>query len=177
MTNCAFCIVNSELYCFPLRRIPPSDCFSTPAAGYRYRDTGTLAEVGMSGYMWASSSWVSGDLHAGLFACGADGTHPLTGGHRVAARPVRCVQASAEVAFDIEDRDSGNRRTRTQTRVDRSTPPARSCRAGRTTDNLRSGGGPSAAGGRNSRRSDADSGPDRARRTCNRRPRRVLRRS
>ena len=85
--------------------------------------------------------------------------------------------ASAGVAFNIEDRDSGNRRTRTQTRVERSTPPARSCRVGRTTDNLRSGGGPSAAGGRNSRRSDADSGQDRARRTCNRRPRRVLRRS
>ena len=78
------------------RRIPFSDCYTTPAAGYRYRDTGVLTGVGTHGEWWSSSPW-SADHHHASHLAGVSGlVCPVdTNGTRAFGFSVRCVQASA----------------------------------------------------------------------------------
>ncbi len=84
-----------------LRRIPFSDCFTTPAAGYRHRETGVLAEVGSLGECWSSSTYASDAANASHLALASSKTCPVdTNGAHAYGFSVRCVQASArEVAF------------------------------------------------------------------------------
>ncbi len=93
MINCAFCIVNSELFC-SLRRIPFSDCFTAPATGYRYRETGELVGDGTGGHSWSASSLTTDHFQVGSLWFGSDYMGALNSTHRSHALSVRCVQAS-----------------------------------------------------------------------------------
>ncbi len=63
-----------------------------PAAGYRVNTTGALADVGANGHWWSSSSYASGNLHAGSFFCDASRMNPLNNDNRANGFSVRCVQ-------------------------------------------------------------------------------------
>ncbi len=73
----------------------------TPAAGYRHRETGVLAEVGSFGECWSSSTYASDAANASHLALASSKTCPVdTNGAHAYGFSVRCVQASArEVAF------------------------------------------------------------------------------
>ena len=93
---------------FPSLRHSSERLLFASAAGHRNETTGALTNVGTYGYAWASSPWAY-DLHAGILALTASMAHPLTGGHRVAARAVRCVQASAPKLLSGIEEDRGIR--------------------------------------------------------------------
>ncbi|WP_302614618.1 hypothetical protein [uncultured Alistipes sp.] len=65
---------------------------SAPAAGYRFREKGTLMAVGTEGYYWSSSPYVAGDHGAAILGITAGGVTPLGMGRRGVGRSVRCVQ-------------------------------------------------------------------------------------
>ena len=75
-----------------LRRIPLSDCLSAPAAGYRARETGILDAVGTGGHWWLSSSFATGNLHAGSLDFGTESVSSLGWLTRSYGVSVRCVQ-------------------------------------------------------------------------------------
>ena len=82
-----------------LRRIPPSDCSFTPAAGYRHPASGVLSHVGTEGDLWSSSPYVSdgsGASRAGSIHFSASSMFMLNITDRASALSVRCVQASAQ---------------------------------------------------------------------------------
>ena len=88
-------VVNSELFC-SLRRIPSSDCFTTLATGYRYRETGELVGDGTGGHSWSASSLTPDHFQVGSLWFGSDYMGALNSTHRSHALSVRCVQASAQ---------------------------------------------------------------------------------
>ncbi len=75
-----------------LRRIPHSDCFTAPAAGYRFRETGALANTGTLGAAWSSSPSAAENTGASDLWCHAAGVKPLDSSGRAHGFPVRCVQ-------------------------------------------------------------------------------------
>jgi len=79
-----------------LRRIPHSDCFTAPAAGYRYRETGELVGDGTGGHSWSASSLTTDHFQVGSLWFGSDYMGALNSTHRSHALSVRCVQASAQ---------------------------------------------------------------------------------
>ncbi len=64
----------------------------TPAAGYRYRETGALTNVGDNSTMWSSSSYAAGNNNAGDLWCHATNVKPLDNSGRAYGFSVRCVQ-------------------------------------------------------------------------------------
>ena len=97
IVHCEFCILNCELNLFPLRRIPHSDCFTTPAAGYRHWSTGALVVVGGEGHGWSSSPGAAGAVEAGYLCFDVWRMEPLHGWHRSSGFAVRCVQHLREL--------------------------------------------------------------------------------
>ena len=79
-----------------LRRIHPSDCFTAPATGYRYRETGELVGDGTGGHSWSASSLTTDHFQVGSLWFGSDYMGALNSTHRSHALSVRCVQASAQ---------------------------------------------------------------------------------
>ncbi len=77
-----------------LRRIHPSDCFTAPATGYRYRETGELVGDGTGGHSWSASSLTTDHFQVGSLWFGSDYMGALNSTHRSHALSVRCVQAS-----------------------------------------------------------------------------------
>ncbi len=75
-----------------LRCIPHSDCFTTPAAGFRFRETGDLASVGTVLACWSASSNAVGSGNAGDLWCHAGDVKPLDVSGRAYGFSVRCVQ-------------------------------------------------------------------------------------
>ena len=78
--------------CFPLRRIPLSDCFSAPATGYRHESMGDLTYVGLHLGYWSSSSFGAGSDHASWLRYFDGDLTPMHGWHRSCSFSVRCVQ-------------------------------------------------------------------------------------
>ena len=72
-----------------------------PATGYRHYTTGALADVGANGHWWSSSSYASGNLHAGSFFCDASRMNPLNNDNRANGFPVRCVQHLPELLISF----------------------------------------------------------------------------
>ena len=92
-----------------LRCIPPSDCFTAPATGYRRESSGGLTSIGSSGNYHASSPRFSGSPYACYFSFGASSVQTLNGGSgsRAFGLSVRCVQASApKLLFVAFSRDA-----------------------------------------------------------------------
>ena len=90
--NCEFCILNCE---FELVPSPPHSferLLFTPAAGYRARETGILDAVGTGGHWWLSSSFATGNLHAGSLDFGTESVSSLGWLTRSYGVSVRCVQ-------------------------------------------------------------------------------------
>ncbi len=89
-----------------LRRIPFSDCFTTPAAGYRFRETGALANTGTLGAAWSSSPSAAENTGASDLWCHAAGVKPLDSSGRAHGFPVRCVQhlQTAFILFALPSR-------------------------------------------------------------------------
>ena len=83
----------------PLRCIQSSDCGSCFTAGLRSRETGGLAGVGTHGEYYGSSSYASGNHHAGYLNFYASHVLPLNAGARGLARSVRCVQHLRRLFF------------------------------------------------------------------------------
>ena len=77
-----------------LRCIPNSDCFTTPAAGFRGRVNGALESVGVNGEYFSSSPFMAGHYYGGILYFTARTVYPLcsSAGARSVARAVRCVQ-------------------------------------------------------------------------------------
>ncbi len=69
------------------------------AAGYRYNATGALTSVGAGGWCWQSSSYAADNCNAGQYGFRESYVNPLNDANRADAVSVRCVQASAGVAF------------------------------------------------------------------------------
>ena len=89
--------IRTETIVPPLRRIPHSDCFTTPAAGNRRGTTGALADVGVSGSYWSSSPFSASVCVASALWLYPSEVRPTDSGtlaFRSVAVPVRCVQAS-----------------------------------------------------------------------------------
>ena len=82
-----------------LRVIPLSDCYTTPAAGYRNYTVGALTSVSAVGRCWGSSSFSTGSYFAASLHGTATEISPVHQGYRAHAFSVRCVQASAKVAL------------------------------------------------------------------------------
>ncbi len=71
-----------------------------PAAGYRHRETGVLAEVGSFGEYWSSSTYASDVANASHLALASSKTCPVdTNGAHAYGFSVRCVQASTRSCF------------------------------------------------------------------------------
>ena len=65
------------------------------AAGYRYRESGALTNVGANGYVWSSSPYAADgtNVHcAGYLNFNAGNVNPLNWASRSNGFPVRCVQ-------------------------------------------------------------------------------------
>ncbi len=75
-----------------LRRIHSSDCFTTPASGYRHNASGALTAVGDGGWWWSSSSFAAGLPNAGDIGFRTTNVNPLNSDNRSNALSVRCVQ-------------------------------------------------------------------------------------
>ncbi len=92
--------VAETIVSLPLRHSSERLLFA-PAAGYRHRETGVLAEVGSFGECWSSSTYASDAANASHLALASSKTCPVdTNGAHAYGFSVRCVQASArEVAF------------------------------------------------------------------------------
>ncbi|WP_290099092.1 hypothetical protein [uncultured Alistipes sp.] len=82
--------INYSLFIFSV--IHSSDCWHTPAAGYRFETTGALTHVGEWGLCWSSSSYAAGQLGSGYLYLNADNVNPLNHGRRASTLSVRCVQ-------------------------------------------------------------------------------------
>jgi len=90
-------VVNSELFPSPPHSF--QRLLFAPAAGYRRFDSGVLGGASIAGFAWASSSCISDTRSAGGGLYFEDGdVRPLHAAYSSFGRPVRCVQASAEVA-------------------------------------------------------------------------------
>ena len=98
ISNYEFCILNYALI-FPSLRHSFERLLLAPAAGYRHRDGGALANVGTHCCCWASSVYASDDVAAATLFTHAVELVLLGNGDRAFSRSVRCVQASAGVAF------------------------------------------------------------------------------
>ncbi len=83
-------LLNYSLFIFPV--IHSSDCWHTPAAGYRFETTGALTHVGEWGLCWSSSSYAAGQLGSGYLNLNADNVNPFNHGRRASTLSVRCVQ-------------------------------------------------------------------------------------
>ena len=78
------------------------------AAGYHYRATGALADVGTEGLLWSSSSYAAGNYNAGFLNFNSGNVRPLNNGNRAAALSVRCVQhLRRELFFSLSRRGAG----------------------------------------------------------------------
>ncbi len=75
-----------------LRRIPISDCFSAPAAGYRNWSAGDLGSVGYEGDIWSATTLDVGRAGASFLSFHATRVYPLCGWYRASGYSVRCVQ-------------------------------------------------------------------------------------
>ena len=95
MINCAFCIVNFEL--FPSPRHSSQRLSEAPATGYRNCAKGALTEVGMGGFYFASSPYAADDFGASYMGFNSNEINPVWTNTRARsfALSVRCVQASA----------------------------------------------------------------------------------
>jgi hypothetical protein len=78
----------------PSAAFPFSDCFTAPATGYRYRETGELVGDGTGGHSWSASSLTTDHFQVGSLWFGSDYMGALNSTHRSHALSVRCVQAS-----------------------------------------------------------------------------------
>jgi hypothetical protein len=82
--------INYSLFIFPV--IHSSDCWHTPAAGYRHRESGALTNVGANGDYWSSSSYLAGSANAGNLGFNSSVVNPLNNNNRAYGFSVRCVQ-------------------------------------------------------------------------------------
>ncbi len=90
-----------------LRDIQSSDCYETPAAGYRNRETGALGGIGTEGNYRSSSTAASGSVSAGNLNFTAGNVNPLNGWYRANAYSVRCVQHLPLEAVRLGERPDG----------------------------------------------------------------------
>ena len=87
LVNYSLLTIHYSFFCHSFERL-----LITPAAGFRFRETGDLASVGTVLACWSASSNAVGSGNAGDLWCHAGDVKPLDVSGRAYGFSVRCVQ-------------------------------------------------------------------------------------